>query len=204
MNPNAQAPGGNSVDYLGDMRNMFAWLFFFLRCIAAPAEVWVRRPGTVGQSYWNVPGPVGLIGFPLLCCWLGAQAPTYWEAGGIGWFVILTVALLLVHRAMRIARQSRGQTCHSMYWGDSWFDTETSRRYPGLRGGREMVAVWAAAVICMPVSSGLGLGLFIAGVALAINCQILRHQEEATKRSMTDAYFESAWAAQRMGNQMYG
>lgn len=204
MSVGSPGKGNEGPDFIKDTFDLFNFFAFAARVIAAPAEAWLRKPGTVGERYWNVSGPIGLVAFPMLCCLIGSACPMPLEFVGIVGFWFGTVGMLLVHRIRRVHLHRQGYFWHSMYIGDSWFDPKNQRDRLPVRTRHEVTAVVVAAFLSVPISFGLCGTLFIVAFALTLNSEMLRMQEAARLRSMQDAYLDARHAAERMRTRMYG
>lgn len=197
MNGQAQQ-NGQQVDIFRDMRDAHGWLAFGARCLSAPSEIWLRRIGTVGERYHPISVPIGFLLYFLMSCYIGSQHPMPDELFGICFFFVLTSIWLIFHRVQRVILRSKGQRHHSLYWGDSVFDRGGRRLSLPQRALAECLVTWGFAILYMPLSSGMGITLLVAGVALVVNAALMHLQESAITRSMHDALIEARVNAERI------
>lgn len=187
MNP--QESQGFGSDYRARFNEMCA----VARIAAFPVTIWTTRFGTWGHRY--------LTGFALLgMIWLvvfAAFSEQNPRVGELNLFLVLSFALLLVHRVAGIVRRRQGYRCHSRYWGESRLD-----RGPGLAAQKkarlwEGVLVFTIGLLSYGLgSTPLGSFLMIGAVARYVSVILDFQAIDARLDQMEDARIENEYYAE--------
>lgn len=183
---------GDPKETGGDLKRQLNVAIALVDAVSFPTEVWTNRFGTWGPRYLGMQAVLGLI-WPVV---FGTFCGPHPRIGDLFQFWVLTMVLLLVHRVAGMVRRRRGYTCHSRYWGTSWFE-----RGPGIKAQRrartaDAVAVSGVGLLFFSAGSvPLGAFLLIGGVAKLVSDGMHYHATAMRVQQMEDARIENEYYA---------
>lgn len=100
-------------DIVEEMKHSYAMVITALVLLARPIEVWVFKPGTVGERRFSgIDGMLALFTMPVLLVCVDPR-----EAWPFALCGLMYPAGLVVHRLANALRSRRGVPCHSMEIG---------------------------------------------------------------------------------------
>ena len=173
--------------FIDDWQKNWKIMAGLAQIMAFPVDIFATKIGTFGSRYLGLFAVAGCF-WPLLFSVFCGPHP---RLGDLYYFWLLSLALLLVHRAVGILRRFQGDDCHSRYWGRSWL-----QRGSGLRADRkaralDVVLVFGLGAILAALGSGpLGAFLMVSAVAKLFNDGLEFHAVESRLQEMADARIE--------------
>lgn len=184
-------PQTESREPFADVKNTFAAAATVAAVVAFPVVLCTTRLGTWGSRYLGFHALLGFFWPLLLAGFFGPQVRT--DSLIAFWWVSLV--LLLAHRARAHRRYRRGERCHSLYCGTSWFERPDGG-LAGQRAGRATASLFALAVGLVIVALGdepLGTLFAVGGCAKLVSDALSFQAVESRLRQMEDARLETEY-----------
>jgi hypothetical protein len=166
------------------LRDSINLLHLTLQVMAAPVEVWLRKPGTVGERYFGIAAFLSLLFMPMF--FAAVEMPDPYGGALIFWCAY--IVMLAVHRVARVGRKAE---VHSHCMGESIFGYNVEPVVCFLVGG----------LLCV-VSIPVGLYVVCAAFAVSFESEFIKARDRAQVRALRDARIEQEnLASQFRGEQ---
>lgn len=192
-----QTPDANHRD---GFRNMVGGGVSILRALATSVEVFLHRPGTLGERYFE-----GLhigVAMLIIAIWPAFCRPIHdfeWVYMFLGWFVAFCIA----HKArINIRVKQGGPQPHSRYTGRPWV-MSIFRRMSEATAKCVVEPVLTAligAVIAQLISPPVGGYLMVAALGLFISNNLPNRLERRRALDMHDAFMDQQNVVDRFRN----
>lgn len=194
------APEANHRD---GFRNMVGGIVLVARAFACSLEVFLHRPGTLGERYFS--GLESGLAAVLIAIWPAFCEPVH-DFSWMYFFLGLYLVLCLAHRAHIAIRVKRGgQQPHTRYSGESWLARIFSRMDEGrLKTGAEPLVAFAVGGLLLAVSPPVGGYVMVASAGLLISTGLAAGHVRQRVLDMHDASIDQANVVDRFRNQRGG
>lgn len=171
----------------GDVKTGCNLLIFVARVVGAPFEVWLRKPGTCGESHMGMVAALGWLALLMVPALMFPQEPQ----GPVLFAWVCTTALFLVNRVEGVRRRRRGEGTHSRYTGDSVFTPTLTDSQTKAKTLYEPVALGLAGAVLLTASLPLAIYTLAGAVCLSLTAACQEQADLARQRAIRDARFEA-------------